>query len=204
MNWPVFIVFDNHNFLTHILWYSPSQEGKDSYVNFLPFLQRMVCKKNAKECRSISWWFVPHILRDSPPQAPWAPPPLFVAAFLRGNHFFSPTLRTTPENLGCVHFLLHMIHMLTENFFRSWGLFHLHNFPTVFRIILWNILNFKEMKKYPGPGLHWKFCFSCKFCFSWSQDIHALYASASAERAHYSTLSVYKVRGMRNISKNNL
>ena len=75
---------------------------------------------------------------------------------------------------------------------------------TSFRIIQWIILIFKEMKKYPGPGLHWKFCFSCKFCFSWRQDIHALYASASAERAHYSTLSVYKVRGMRNISKNNL
>ena len=91
-----------------------------------------------------------------------------------------------------------------EVFFISKGMEMLHKFPTVFRIILWIILNFKEMKKYPGPGLHWKFCFSCKFCFSWSQDIHALYASASAERAHYSTLSVYKVRGMRNISKNNL
>ena len=84
---------------------------------------------------------------------------------------------------------------------RGWML---HKFPAVFRIILGILLIFKEMKKYPGPGLHWKFCFSCKFCFSWSQDIHALYASASPERAHYSTLSVYKVRGMRNISKNNL
>ena len=54
-----------------------------------------------------------------------------------------------------------------------------------------------------GWGLHWKFCFSCKFCFSWRQNIHALYASLSAERAHYSTLSVYKVRGMRNIQRHN-
>ena len=91
-----------------------------------------------------------------------------------------------------------------EVFFISKRMEMSHKLPTVFRIILWIILNFKEMKKYPGPGLHWKFCFSCKFCFSWRQNIHALYASVSAERAHYSTLSVYKVRGMRNISKNNL
>ena len=215
MNWPVFIVFDNHNFLTHILWYSPSQEGKDSYVNFQHFFGGSV----EKECKRMSHHFLmvcSTYLERFPPSSAlssWAPPapapPLFVAAFLPANHFFSPTLRTTPENLGCVHFLLHMIHMLTGDFFR-WGISiayrmeMLQKFPAVFGIILWIILNFKEMKKYPGPGLHWKFCFSCKFCFSSSQDIHALYASASPERAHYSTLSVYKVRGMRNISKNNL
>ena len=118
MNWPVFIVFDNHNLL------SPIFSGRQWFISQFSAFSEEVCKKNAKECRSISWWFVPHILRDSPPQAPWAPPPLFVAAFLRGNHFFSPTLRTTPENLGCVHFLLHMIHMLTGDFFWSWGLFY--------------------------------------------------------------------------------
>ena len=64
--------------------------------------------------------------------------------------------------------------------------------------------NILSKENHRGRGLHWKFCFWCKFCFSWRQNIHALYASANAERAHYSTLSVYKVRRMRNIERNNL
>ena len=135
MNWPVFIFFDNHNLL------SPIFSRRQRFISqFSAFFSEEVCKKNAKECPSISWWFVPHILRDSPPQAPWAQPPLFVAAFLRGNHFFSPTLRTTPENLGCVHFLLHMIHMLTGDFFRRWSLF-------ISKSVQKNPLNYIELQR---------------------------------------------------------
>ena len=78
---------------------------------------------------------------------------------------------------------------------------HMLNVDALLRRIWENILS-KENPR--GRGLHWKFCFWCKFCFSWRQNIHALYASANAERAHYSTLSVYKVRRMRNIERDNL
>ena len=133
-----------------------------------------VCKKNAKECPSISWWFVPHILRDSPPQAPRVVEhqhqhnrpflsPLFCEETTFSHRHCAPHQKTWDAStfcctwsICCLEFcwfrfcLVKYEDMLTGDFFRSWGLFHLQGDGDVAKVsnsVQNNPVNYIELQR---------------------------------------------------------